>query len=59
MAQERIKSSIEIGKIADCAVLADSPHKAAPEEIEDIPVDMTTVDGKDAFFRNGADGLPA
>ncbi len=57
--EERIKGSIEVGKIADFAVLAMSPHEVAPEEIKDIPVDMTIVDGKVAFLRNGADGLSA
>lgn len=57
--EEKIKGSIEVGKIADFAVLACSPHEVAPEEIKDIPVDMTIVDGKVAFFRNGADGLSA
>jgi predicted amidohydrolase YtcJ len=57
--EEKIKGSIEIGKIADFAVLANNPHEVDPAKIKDIPVDMTIVDGKVAFFRDGADGLAA
>jgi hypothetical protein len=57
--EERIKGSIEPGKLADFAVLAENPYTVAPEKIKDIPVDMTVVNGKIAFFRDGADGLEA
>ena len=57
--EEKIKGSIEPGKIADFAILAESPHDVAPERIKDIPVDMTIVDGTIAFFRDGAEGLSA
>jgi predicted amidohydrolase YtcJ len=57
--EEKVKGSIEVGKIADFAVLAESPHDVAPEAIKDIPVDMTILDGNIAFFRKGADGLSA
>jgi predicted amidohydrolase YtcJ len=57
--EEKIKGSIETGKIADFAVLANNPHEVDPAKIKDIPVDMTIVDGKVAFFRDGADGLAA
>lgn len=57
--EEKVKGSIEVGKIADFAVLAMSPHEVAPEEIKDIPVDMTIVDGRIAFFRKEATGLSA
>jgi predicted amidohydrolase YtcJ len=57
--EEKIKGSIEVGKIADFAVLAEDPHHVEPERIKDIPVDMTIVDGNMAFFRDGADGLSA
>ena len=55
--EEKIKGSIEVGKLADFAVLAESPYKVAPEEIKDIQVDMTVVDGRVAFLRGDADGL--
>ena len=57
--EEKIKGSIEPGKVADFAVLEQSPYEVEPARIKDIPVDMTIVDGKIAFFREGADGLAA
>ena len=57
--EEKIKGSIEPGKVADFAVLAQSPYEVEPARIKDIPVDMTIVDGRVAFFREGADGLVA
>ena len=57
--EEKIKGSIEPGKVADFAVLEQSPYEVEPSRIKDIPVDMTIVDGKIAFFREGADGLAA
>ena len=57
--EEKIKGSIEEGKIADFAVLSESPHEVEPARIKDIPVDMTVVGGNIAFFREGADGLSA
>ena len=57
--EEKIKGSIEVGKIADFAILAEDPHHVEPNRIKDIPVDMTIVDGKVVFFREGADGLSA
>lgn len=57
--EEKIKGSIEVGKLADFAVLAESPHAVEPDRIKDIPVDMTICNGDIAFFRDGADGLSA
>jgi predicted amidohydrolase YtcJ len=54
---ERIKGSIEPGKLADLAVLAEDPLAIAPERIKDIPVEMTIVDGQIAFVHDGAQGL--
>ena len=55
--EERIKGSIETGKLADLAVLAQDPLSIEPEKIKDIPVDMTIVDGKIAFVHEKATGL--
>jgi predicted amidohydrolase YtcJ len=54
---ERIKGSIEPGKLADLAVLSDDPLSIQPERIKDIPVDMTIVDGRIAFVHERATGL--
>ena len=54
---ERIKGSIEPGKLADLAVLAEDPLAIAPERIKDIPVDMTIVDGRVAYVDEGVQGL--
>ena len=54
---ERIKGSVEPGKLADLAVLAQDPLAIAPERIKDIPVDMTIVDGRIAFVNDSAQGL--
>ena len=54
---ERVKGSIEPGKIADFAVLAQNPHEVAVDRIKDIPVDMTIVDGRVAFMREGVGDL--
>ena len=54
---ERIKGSIEPGKLADLAVLTQDPLAIAPEHIKDIPVDMTIVDGRIAFVHESAPQL--
>jgi predicted amidohydrolase YtcJ len=43
---ERLKGSIEAGKLADIAVLSDDIFKIKPEEIEKVKVVMTIFDGK-------------
>ena len=54
---ERIKGSIEPGKLADLAILAQNPFAVEAEKIKDIPVDMTIVDGKVAFVNESATDL--
>jgi hypothetical protein len=46
--------SIEEGKLADMVVLGRDILTVAPEEILDIPVDLTIVDGKVAYRREGS-----
>ncbi len=49
--EERRLGSLEPGKLADVAVLARDPLAVAPQELKDIPVDLTVVHGKVAFQR--------
>jgi predicted amidohydrolase YtcJ len=44
--EEDIKGSITPGKLADMVVLSDDPLKSPPEQIKDIRVEMTILDGK-------------
>ncbi len=44
--EEEIKGSIEAGKLADMAVLSDDILTCPEEEIKDLTVDMTIIDGK-------------
>jgi predicted amidohydrolase YtcJ len=54
--EQDLKGTIEPGKLADLAVLAQDPLAIAPERIKDIPVDITIVDGRVAFVHDGAHG---
>jgi hypothetical protein len=44
--EENIKGSIAPGKLADAVVLGADPRKVDPDEIKDIPVEMTIVGGE-------------
>ncbi len=44
--EETIKGSITRGKLADMVVLSADPLKSPPEEIKDIRVEMTIIDGR-------------
>jgi predicted amidohydrolase YtcJ len=43
---EDVKGSIEPGKMADFAILAENPLTIPEDDLKDIPVDMTIVGGK-------------
>ena len=47
--EEDIKGSLAVGKLGDVVVLEADPYEASPEEIKDIPVNMTIVGGKVAY----------
>jgi len=44
--EEKIKGSITPGKLADLVVLGEDPRRVNPDEIKDIPVEMTVVGGE-------------
>jgi predicted amidohydrolase YtcJ len=48
---EKIKGSIEVGKLADIAVLSDDIFKIKPEEIEKAKVVVTIFDGRVIYER--------
>ncbi len=44
--EENEKGSLEVGKLADVAVLAEDPFEIQPETIKDLKVEMTLVGGE-------------
>jgi hypothetical protein len=50
--EEGAKGSIEPGKLADFAVLAEDPLSVPPEKIKDISVDATIIDGKVVYKKS-------
>ena len=44
--EEKIKGSIEVGKLGDFVVLSDNPLTVDPAKIADISVEMTIIGGK-------------
>ena len=49
--QEKVKGSIEPGKLADLVELSDDIFTIKPEAIKDTRVEMTIFDGKIAYQR--------
>lgn len=50
--EEDVKGSIEVGKLADLVVLADNPLEIDVDDIKDIEVDYTIVDGRVMYQRS-------
>jgi len=44
--EEHDKGTLEVGKLADIAILAEDPFEVPAARIKDIPVEMTIVDGE-------------
>ncbi len=44
--EENEKGTLEVGKLADIAVLAEDPFEVQPERIKDLEVEMTIVGGE-------------
>jgi predicted amidohydrolase YtcJ len=47
--EEDLKGSVEVGKLADFAVLSRDPYETSPQKLRDIKVEMTIVGGKVAY----------
>jgi hypothetical protein len=44
--EEKVKGSIESGKLADYVLLGKDPHDTEPDRIKEIPVVRTVVGGR-------------
>lgn len=49
--EEDIKGTLEVGKLADIAVLEKDLHDIESEDIKDVKVDLTIMDGKIVYER--------
>ncbi len=49
--EERVKGSIEVGKLADLVVLSADPTSVAPDEIKEIQVEKTIIGGEVVWER--------
>jgi predicted amidohydrolase YtcJ len=49
--EETTKGTIEPGKLADLTILAQDPYSVEPDDIRDIKVEMTIVNGKIIYAR--------
>ena len=47
--EEKLKGSIEVGKLADLVVLGQDPHKVDPSTLVKIPIERTMVGGEWKF----------
>jgi predicted amidohydrolase YtcJ len=49
--EEKIKGSIETGKLADLTIISRDPHETPPNEIGNIEIDMTIVGGRVVYAK--------
>jgi predicted amidohydrolase YtcJ len=54
LGQERIKGTLEPGKVADLVVLAEDPLGVPVDRIKDVAVDFTYVGGRVVYRRSDA-----
>jgi predicted amidohydrolase YtcJ len=52
--EEKLKGSIEVGKLADLTVLSEDLDRVPPEKIRDVGVEMVIVGGKVVYEREHA-----
>ena len=52
--EEDVKGSLEVGKLADIAILSHNPLTATDEQLPNIQVDYTLIGGQIAFQRTAA-----
>jgi len=53
---EKVKGSIEKGKLADLTVLSNDPMTVSTNEIKDINVEITIINGKVVYFKHSPKG---
>ena len=51
--EEKIKGSINVGKLADFVILAEDPHKVDPDRIKQIEVMRTVINGRTVHQKKG------
>ena len=49
--EEKIKGSIEVGKLADLTVLLNDPLTVQNDKIKEIPIEMTIINGKVVYSK--------
>jgi hypothetical protein len=50
--EEKLKGSIEVGKLADLVVVSKDPLGVSADQLLELRAEMTIVDGKIAFRRD-------
>jgi predicted amidohydrolase YtcJ len=50
--EEKVKGSIEDGKLADFTILSNEPMAVPTNEIKDINIEMTIIDGKVVYSKH-------